>query len=263
MPGDLLRLKIRSAYRLLRDQGPGAFSKTLYSRTKLATSILARGRNRVVSIDDCRFKLRDLPNTQMKLELLTGNYELPERNAVRRYIRPDIPVIELGACIGVVSCVTNRRLQNPKAHVVLEANPLVIPHLQSNRDINQCSFKIVNRALAYGAESVTFSPELDFWGNSIERNGGRSSVTVKTTQLGQIAKDERFEKFALICDIEGQEYELVMQEPAALDNAELIILEVHPHVIGETKVEAVMSRLADLGFKTIDKSALVVVLAKS
>ena len=255
---------LRAAYRLLRKKGISDFSGLVYNMVKLKVEIYARGRNRTVALDGCRFPLRDLPDTQMKLELLTGGYEQPERSAARRYIRREWPVVELGGCIGVVACVTNRMLQDSKAHVVLEANPLVIPQLKSNRDANNCSFKIVNRALAYDSDTVTFSPLIDFWGNSLHHDGSREPpVTVPATQLRQILAEEQFETYALICDIEGQEYELVMREPEALRRAELIIMEVHPHMIGKEKVETLLSKLAGLGFKTIDQSALVVVLSRT
>ena len=207
--------------------------------------------------------MRGLADNSMKLELLTGRYERPERDAARRHIRAEWPVVELGGCIGVVACITNKLLKHAEAHVVLEANPLAIPYLKSNRDSNHCSFKILNRALAYGSETVTFQPTLNFWGNSLGHNGGQPPVTVPAIQLGQILHDEGFEKYALICDIEGYEFELVMQEPDALSKAALIILEVHPHMIGEDKVKTLLSKLADMGFKTIDQSALVVVLSRT
>ena len=256
--------KVRAAYRLLRNKGIGEFTELVYSMLRLKTEIYARGRNRIVSLDGCSFELRGIPDTRMKLELLTGGYEEPERSAARRYIRREWPVVELGGCIGVVACVTNKLLQRAEAHVVLEANPLAIPHLKSNRDANGCAFKIMNRALAYDADSVTFSPSLDFWGNSLLHDESReSSVTVPATQLCWILREEQFEKYALICDIEGLEYELVMREPDALRNAELVIMEVHPHILGEEKVQTVLSRLADLGFKTIERSALVFVFSKA
>jgi len=256
--------KPSAAHRLFRKRNISAFSKAIYNRIKLQLEIRVRGRNRVVALDGCRFELRVVPDTSMKLELLTGRYELPERDAARRYIRREWSIVELGGCIGVVSCVANKLLQNPRAHVVLEANPLVIPHLQSNRDANNCSFKIINRALAYDSNTVTFNPLLDFWGNSLDNGAGHQPpVTVPATQLRQILQEEQFEKYALICDIEGQEYELVMQEADALRNAELIIMEFHPHKIGKENVQTLLSKLAELGFKTIDQSALVVVLSKA
>jgi hypothetical protein len=89
---------------------------------------------------------------------------------------------------------------------------------------------------------------------------GRIPVTVRATQLSEILREEKFERFALICDIEGQEYELVMREADALRNAELIIMEVHPHVIGEEKTQALISKLGAMGFRTIESSAQVIVL---
>jgi FkbM family methyltransferase len=256
--------KVRAAYRLLTNKGIGEFTRLVYSRLRLKIEIYARGRNRIVSLDGCRFELRDIPDTRMKLELLTGGYEEPERSAARRFIRSEWPVVELGGCIGVVACMTNKLLQRAEAHVVVEANPLAIPHLKSNRDANGCAFKIVNRALAYGSESVTFSPSLDFWGNSLLYDGSREPpVTVPATQLCRILREEQFEKYALICDIEGLEYELVMREADALRKAELVIMEVHPHMIGEEKVQTVLSRLGDLGFRTIERSALVFVFSKA
>ena len=54
-----------------------------------------------------------------------------------------------------------------------------------------------------------------------------------------------------------------MREMEALNKAELIIMEVHPHMLGEEKVRELLSRLADNGFKTLDRSGLVVVLGKA
>ena len=271
MPGkSTVVRKSRVAYRLFKDEGLGTLCKAIYNRAKLRfilarlqVEIYIRGRNKVVWLDGCRFNLRELPNTQMKLELLTGRYELPERNAARRYIRAEWSVIELGGCIGAVACITNKHLADPTAHVVLEANPLVIPHLNSNRMENSCSFKILNNALAYNANTVTFGPSQDFWGNSLLHHGIHPPVTVAVTQLREILRGEQFEKFALICDIEGLEYELVMREAETLRAAELIIMEVHPHMIGEEKVHTLLSTLAELGFKTLDRSGLVVVLGKT
>jgi FkbM family methyltransferase len=254
--------KVTSPYRSIRNK-VGAFSWVVYNTARLKAQIYAKGRNEIVYLDGCRFDLRNLPNTPMKLKLLSGEYEERERSAARQYIQKDWPVIELGGCIGVVACVTNRLLQRGEAHIVLEANPLVIPHLQSNRDANHCSFKIVNRAIAYDTDSVSFSPLSDLWGSSLHHNGSHRQVAVSTTQLRQIIEEEQFEKYALICDIEGQEYELVTHEPDVLKRAELIIMEVHPHLIGEEKDKTLLSKLAGLGLKRIDSSGFVVVLTRT
>jgi hypothetical protein len=86
-------------------------------------------------------------------------------------LRRDLPVIELGGALGVVACVTNKLLAQPSAHVVVEANPLAIPPLTVNKEANHCAFEIVNRAIAYGVDSVTFNPTVDIASNSIESDG--------------------------------------------------------------------------------------------
>lgn len=256
-----MKAKLLRAYRLLRQEGIAAFSVIAYRNLKLKADIFVRGRNKVVSLDGCRYDLRKLPNTLMKLKLLTGSYELPERVAARRYIRPEWAVVELGGCIGVVACITNKLLQSPERHIVLEANPLVIPHLEANRRVNGSSFTILNRALAYDREAVTFTPLEDFWGTSLYKNEGHV-VTVPTTQLSTILSENHFEDFALICDIEGEELELVFRETKAVSKARLIIMEVHPDVIGKERVSLLLAKLLDSGFQMVEQSASVMVLSR-
>ena len=259
-----------SAYRFLRFHGPIKFVSTairvLVSEAQvfaLETKIRIRGASRIVELDHCRFALAELPNTAMKLELLSGKYEKPEREAVLHYLQPHWSVIELGGCIGVVACITNKLLENPANHLVLEVNPLVLPFLKSNRDTNGCAFQIMDRALAYGSETVTFEPLSDFWGNSLYHAGGQPPVTVKTTTLANLLQGRQFDNFALICDIEGQEYELISREPETIRKAELIVLEVHPHIIGNEKVEFLLSTLKDLGFRILSHSKNVISFRKS
>ncbi len=258
-----MKRKLLTAYRMVRDQGLAKFLGTVFAWAQLEAKIYAKGTNKVVVIDGCRFALGSLPNTTMKLELLTGGYEKPEREAVLRFIQPEWAVVELGACIGVVACVTNKRLNNPGRHIVLEINPLVLPHLKSNREANGCAFNVIDKALAYDAPTVTFSPWLDFWGNSLYHNGGQPPVTVLTTTVADILQEQKFDNFALICDIEGQEYEMIMREPFAIEKAQLIIMEVHPHILGEDKVQLMISKLLELNFEVIDWSTNVVTFRKA
>jgi FkbM family methyltransferase len=268
-PGKMVTT-LSSAFRFLRVHGPIKFVTTafrvLVSKAEafaLKTKIQIRGASRIVELDHCRFALAELPNTSMKLELLSGKYEKPEREAVLHYLQPHWSVIELGGCIGVVSCITNKLLENPANHLVLEVNPLVLPFLKSNRDANGCAFQIMDKALAYGSETVTFQPLSDFWGNSLYHAGGQAPVTVKTTTLANLLQERPFDNFALICDIEGQEYELISREAETIRKAELIVLEVHPHILGNEKVEFLLSTLKDLGFGILSHSKNVISFRKS
>ena len=121
----------------------------------------------------------------------------------------------------------------------------------------------MDKALAYGTATVTFNPLSDFWGNSLYHAGGQPPVTVETTTLENLLQDRQFENFALICDIEGQEYELISREPEMIRKAELIVLEVHPHILGDEKVEFLLSTLKGLGFGILSHSKNVITFRKS
>lgn len=248
-----LRRKYETAKALFQKGGAGAVLERGNDRALLALS----KRKTHVRIDGCRFDIQEIRDPFTRLLLLKGVYEKIERRAAVRHICPDTPVLELGGCIGVVACTTNRLLRNPRAHVVVEANPLVIPQLQRNRDANGCQFEIVNCAVAYDAESVTFCPAGNFVGNSLNGNGELPPVTVGAMRLSQLVAERGFRRFTLLCDIEGSECAMVEQDGEVLRNAELIVLESHPGIVGASRAEQTCLRLKELGFEQIeDHSAL-------
>ena len=165
--------------------------------------------------------------------------------------------------MGIVSCITNRRLENPKAHVVVEANPRVIPLLRRNRDRNHCRFEILNRAIAYGTDTIAYAPSADFAGNSLHEHSGDARVSVRTTGLSDILNTQGFDRYTLICDIEGHESELVEREAEVIRRADTIILETHARLIGDEKNQAMLDRLEAIGFVVVASESYVVVLKKT
>jgi hypothetical protein len=111
-------------------------------------------KSRYVRLDGCRIGLEDSYPPGFRNLLLTGIFERPEREAIRRFLDPGLPVVELGGCIGVVACVTNRKLRSPRQHVVVEANPAMIPFLKTNRDRNRSQFSILQGAVGYESAGV-------------------------------------------------------------------------------------------------------------
>jgi FkbM family methyltransferase len=252
----MLKNKLSTAYRLFREAG----IKNLYDYLWLRLQVWAKGRKNEVRLGTCIFNLAGITNDSIRIELITNKYESAERHAVARYLKRDIPVIELGGSMGVVACVTNRLLLDPTAHVVVEANPMAIPQLELNRKLNGRQFEIVNRAIAYGVDSVTFRPSTNLAGSSNTRDGDQSPVTVNTVSLGDLVHDRGFKRFNLVCDIEGLEYDLVCQELDVLENADTIIMETHARYIGEEKFGVMMTKLEGLGLKVVDQIGFVVVL---
>jgi FkbM family methyltransferase len=124
---------------------------------------------------------------------------------------------------------------------------------------------MVNCALAYGVDSVTFCPTVDLASNSIESDGSgldstEHSVTVPTIQLGRLVREHGFSRFSLVCDIEGKEYDLICHELEILKKADVIILETHARLIGEDKNKSMISRLTDVGFRIAEQDGFVITL---
>ena len=242
--------KLRTASAVLMARGPQGILQVMAEKKQRSS----------VRLDSCEFILRGLKDEALRNGFLFGDYEQYERRAVTQYVSPELPVIELGACLGVVSCITNKRLLRPTQHVVVEANPLVVPYLERNRRHNGCKFRVLNSAIAYDSGAIEYAPTDNFAGNSLRQTAGQRNVRVPTITLEGIAQRYGFDRFTLICDIEGHEREMVEREGEVLRRADLIVLETHARLIGEEANARMLAQLAALGFEVIDKDVYVVVL---
>jgi hypothetical protein len=86
-------------------------------------------------------------------------------------------------------------------------------------------------------------------GSSALTSGGRT-LRVATVTLKEILRQFQFDRFTLICDIEGMEGELVRRESDILaKHVTLIVIEVHPKLLGNNTVEEMLVRLESIGFE--------------
>jgi FkbM family methyltransferase len=261
----MLKRRLFKTKHLLQTEGPQAVIREIHNSLWLRLRLKAMAHKKTTELDGCTFNLATIPDSLTKLFLLDGRYELPERHAVKQHLRRDLPVIELGGALGVVACITNKLLTHPAAHVVVEANPLAIPPLTLNKEANHCAFEIVNRAIAYDVDAVTFSPTVDLASNSIDSDGTQldgteQPVTVKAVQLAAIVAEHGFSRFSLVCDIEGKEYDLVCREIEVLRKADVIVMETHARIIGEEKNKDLIRKLTGIGFKIVEEEGFVITL---
>jgi FkbM family methyltransferase len=263
--------KLRTAARVYRDQGLTGLWTTLRSRRPLLPrkhlvggvwpngwqerlkGALVELRGNGVVIEGSRFSF-DSPVIPRYLKgyIASDRYEQPERKALRHFLDPGLPVVELGGCIGVVACLTNKRLRLPEKHVVVEANPDLIPLLERNREQNGCRFTILHRAVAYGADRVTFYRSIIFLASNVDRMYGESpadATTVQTTTFGDLLAHFGFDRCTLVCDIEGAECSLVEHEPHVLRaRVATLLLEVHREALPDA-TSRMLQTLQRLGFQ--------------
>ena len=177
-------------------------------------------------------------------------YEAPERALAHKWIEPDASVLELGGCVGVVSCVVNKLLEHPENHVVVEANPTLINLLGENRDANGCAFQIEN-CIVSGASEAEFYIARIMTANSKDSGIGKR-IPVDTVTL-EALEDRHGVKFdTFILDIEGGEFDFFVENAARLTEIKLVILEFHPRILSPRQLEVCTSILEQAGLERVD-----------
>jgi FkbM family methyltransferase len=140
--------------------------------------------------------------------------------------------------------------------VVVEANPGIIPLLERNRDLNDCKFRVVNKALAYDTDMVAFGVHSSFPSSRIGYDQG-TTVHVATTSLRAILEESGFDQISLICDIEGAEAALVERELETLRHqVRTLLVEIHPNLIGEEAAARIVWALEGAGFDLRERAEM-------
>lgn len=176
-----------------------------------------------------------------------GSYEADERALIKRFVRAEDTVIEVGACLGVVSCVTNQLLRDRSKHLVVEANPFLIPSLCRNRERNGAGFLIEHCAIGTPPE-VTFHvhPTVIVEG-SAQKQVGRG-YRLPSRSLREL--HERYGPFnTLIMDVEGSEFVVLQAAQDLLVKYRLVVVEFHGWIVGEDKITRCREILAESGLR--------------
>ncbi len=203
--------------------------------------------------DGCTFEIpKILTSRRLRGSCFDGSYELPERALVREFVQPQDSVIELGACLGVVSCVTNARLRDKSRHLVVEANPQCIPAIHKNRETNGCAFKVENCAASNQREVSLFLDPANLLSATL-KTASKFPVTVPGCTLSELCR--RHGPFSvLIMDIEGSELEVLESSAEILQGFRLIIVELHDTIIGTNNINRCREILSQAGLSLVGKS---------
>lgn len=200
--------------------------------------------------DGCEFAIpKDITSRAYRSCFLNGSYEAEERELIRNFLRPSDSVLELGACLGIVSCVTNKLLADKSRHVVVEGNPFCIPTLHRNREINHAGYLVENCAVSSEREVTFYLHPVYIVGGTTQR---KTDLPVRVPARSLPELDARHGPFTvLIMDIEGLELEVFSASREQLGRYRLVIAELHPWAIGEEAVEQCREilRAAGLRFK--------------
>lgn len=202
-------------------------------------------------VDGCDIEVpKDLTTRTYRGCFMIGDYEAEERALIKRYLRPEDTVLELGACIGAVSCTTNKLLTDKTKHVVVEGNPKLIPSLEKNKSINGSGFTILNRA-ASQEKSVTFYLSEEFIVGGTAQRESPHPVTVQGSSLEDMSAE--FGPFtALVMDIEGAEADVIPPSAEFLSKCRLVVWETHDWACGAHRTEECRLALNQAGLEYLE-----------
>jgi FkbM family methyltransferase len=197
-------------------------------------------------------------NYQQAVSLFLGFYEKSERRLIRKFLRNDLDVIELGSGVGVISCAILAMMGEQRRLLCVEANPKAIPALKANVDRNlprRKAVSVINQGISYtSADTLHFRADDAILGSRVT---GKCSATdiVQPARLGGIYRQSRFERFALVCDIEGAEAGILLHDREILRHCDQIIAELHHTSLEgrEYTVTNLAGMVERLGFRQVGR----------
>lgn len=184
-----------------------------------------------------------------------GDYETPERKLIEQHLRSDVPVIELGGSLGVVTAFAAKRLNSDTVLISVEANPSILPYCRKNLDANRVGpGEVLHRVVAYGSKTAQFYVSDNIHISRTDPFPGAKRIDVGVTSVTEILGKIKSENFQLIMDIEGAEVDVIREEAGIFSRCLLAIIEFHPYVYSDSEgtIARMISALNEQGLELID-----------
>ena len=163
----------------------------------------------------------------LKCMIFWRMYEKAEASSIIKYLTDANDVVELGSSIGVVGCLAGK-LKGDRRLLCVEVNQELIPLIERNMELNQVSnYKIRNVAIGSSDESIWFTPGKHSTHGQVGAHVSEHSIKIESMALSALLSQESIGEFVLICDIEGSEIDIILDDSDSLRNCKLIVMETH------------------------------------
>jgi FkbM family methyltransferase len=137
----------------------------------------------------------------------------------------------MGTSIGVVASWLARTIRPESPLICVEANPTLLATIRTNLKLNvpNRQFTLLNRAVAYDNHSSIFfrpgSDTLSGYVTDVPPGIPIEKITLtKVLSLAGLLDQD----YVLVCDIEGSEAGLIVEEHPALLKCRQLLIELHP-----------------------------------
>ena len=189
---------------------------------------------------------------------VTGNiffkaYENSEISFVKKYLYQDLPVVEIGASIGVMALQLSARTTQ-QIHSI-EANPALIRIIENNIEKNKVSnCAVYNYIIANAGDTFYFVTGNDNTTGHITTKPELNALPVKSISLSLFLSENNISNYILVCDIEGAEIYILKNDIAALRNCKQIIIELHDtsYNSGMISINEMAEIILNEGFEEVD-----------
>jgi FkbM family methyltransferase len=185
----------------------------------------------------------------VRYALFKRKYEGPERQLVARELRKGDTVLEIGAGIGFVGLLA-ARLVAPGRVVSFEANPALEGVIAAKHALNAAKPELRMQAITLDGAPVTFHASDNVVSSSLfKRAETQREITVESVAMADALQD--IQPDVLVMDVEGAEIDLLSTGDLAPIRA--AIVELHPHVVSEDRIDALLKSLAERGFEVAER----------
>lgn len=184
-----------------------------------------------------------LPTEVQKL-IFKDRYENAERDLAKSVIRAGDRVLEIGCGIGLVSLVTAKIAGEGNVRSY-EANPRMEQVIRDNYALNNMTPDLHMKAVTPDGGKVSFFQSDNILSSSVfDRDRAGQTVEVDAIAFADAIKD--FSPTVVVMDIEGAETDVLPSDE--MPGVKHLIVEIHPHIVGQDAINAMETKLAASGF---------------
>lgn len=210
-----------------------------------------------IEIDGVNIPLNKSPlSPQMRRRLMKGLYETAERELGRIFIRPGDQILEIGASIGIVTCILARSAGDHGRIVSVEPDVSLRPHFERQLDLNGIRVELLQvlccpvwkQPVPETLRSRSFLPSMNNLSGRVV-NANSADTETRWITAEEICFKTGLEPTAMVVDIEGTEAVWAEYSPNCPASLRTIIIEVHPHLIGVQQAGKVIQSVIQEGFR--------------
>jgi len=154
-------------------------------------------------------------------------YESAEARFVSKHITNKYDVVELGSSIGAIGTLAGK-IKGDKKLICVEVNPDLTDIIKKNLILNGVNnYRVCNVGIGNSNSCLWFNEGANNTTSYLSTGRESGSKKIETLKLSNILQKESVGKYQLICDIEGSEIDILLNDPQSLENCELMIIEAH------------------------------------